>query len=191
MAHAVAEGDKGFIQESSGVMLLPFIYMGAKHMMTGYDHLLFLFGVIFFLYRLKDVGLYVTLFAVGHSVTLLLGVLTEWTAPCTIDISSLCFEHRRKSMSTQRFTPEFKAEAVRQVIERGYSVADIAERLGVSTHSLYKWVKAVTPDKTEKQASELLEAKSEILRLRAQMRRLEEERDILKKAARYFAREPE
>ncbi|TWC63129.1 transposase [Pseudomonas sp. SJZ103] len=83
-------------------------------------------------------------------------------------------------MSTQRFTPEFKAEAVRQVIERGYSVAETAERLGVSTHSLYKWVKAVTPDKTEKQASELLEAKSEILRLRAQMRRLEEERDILK-----------
>ena len=116
---------------------------------------------------------------------------TFWTAPGTVDISSLCFEHRRKSMSTQRFTPEFKAEAVRQVIERGYSVADIAERLGVSTHSLYKWVKAVTPDKTEKQASELLEAKSEILRLRAQMRRLEEERDILKKAARYFAREPE
>jgi hypothetical protein len=77
LAHAVAEGDKGFIQESSGVMVLPFIYMGAKHMMTGYDHLLFLFGVIFFLYRLKDVGIYVTLFAVGHSVTLLLGVLTE------------------------------------------------------------------------------------------------------------------
>ncbi|MDT1026728.1 MULTISPECIES: IS3 family transposase [Pseudomonas aeruginosa group] len=85
-------------------------------------------------------------------------------------------------MSTQRFTPEFKAEAVRQVIERGYTVAEIAARLGVSTHSLYKWVKAVTPDKSEKQASELLEAKSEILRLRAQMRRLEEERDILKKA---------
>jgi hypothetical protein len=77
LAHAVAEGDKGFIQESSGVMLLPFIYMGAKHMITGYDHLLFLFGVIFFLYRLKDVGLYVTLFAVGHTVTLLLGVLAD------------------------------------------------------------------------------------------------------------------
>jgi transposase-like protein len=81
-------------------------------------------------------------------------------------------------MSTQRFTPEFKAEAVRQVVERGYSVAEIAERLGVSTHSLYKWVKAVTPDKSERQASELLEAKSEVLRLRAQMRRLEEERDM-------------
>ncbi|WP_243633865.1 HupE/UreJ family protein [Motiliproteus coralliicola] len=75
IAHGVTEGDKGFIQESSGMMLLPFIYLGAKHMVTGYDHLLFLLGVIFFLYRLKDVGLYVTLFAVGHSVTLLFGVL--------------------------------------------------------------------------------------------------------------------
>ena len=77
LAHAVAEGDKGFIQESSGVMVLPFIYMGAKHMITGYDHLLFLFAVIFFLYRLKDVGFYVTMFAVGHTITLLLGVLAE------------------------------------------------------------------------------------------------------------------
>lgn len=76
-AHGVATGDKGYIQESSGVLIIPFIYLGAKHMVTGYDHLLFLFGVIFFLYRLKDVGLYVTLFAVGHSVTLLLGVLTN------------------------------------------------------------------------------------------------------------------
>ena len=61
----------------------------------------------------------------------------------------------------------------------------------MSTHSLYKWVKAVSPDKTEQQAGDLLEAKSEVLRLRAQLRRTEEERDILKKAARYFAREPE
>ncbi|EPC9941555.1 TPA: HupE/UreJ family protein [Pseudomonas aeruginosa] len=76
-AHGVPEGDKGFIQESTGVLLFPFIYMGAKHMITGYDHLLFLFGVIFFLYRLKDVGLYVTLFALGHSITLLFGVLTD------------------------------------------------------------------------------------------------------------------
>ncbi|MFM4707047.1 HupE/UreJ family protein [Aeromonas caviae] len=77
LAHGVPEGDKGYIQESTGVLLMPFIYMGAKHMITGYDHLLFLFGVIFFLYRMKDVGLYVTLFAVGHSVTLLLGVLSN------------------------------------------------------------------------------------------------------------------
>lgn len=74
LAHAVAEGDKGYIQEISGVHILPFIYLGAKHMVTGYDHILFLFGVIFFLYRLKDIGLYVTLFAIGHSTTILLGV---------------------------------------------------------------------------------------------------------------------
>lgn len=94
-------------------------------------------------------------------------------------------------MSTQRFTPEFKEEAVKQVTERGYSVTEVAARLGVSSHSLYKWVKAVTPDNSEKQAAELIEAKSEILRLKAQLRRTEEERDILKKAARYFARESE
>ncbi len=76
-AHGVAAGDKGFIQQITGVHLIPFAYLGAKHMVTGYDHLLFLFGIIFFLYRLKDIGLYVTLFAVGHSTTLLLGVLTE------------------------------------------------------------------------------------------------------------------
>lgn len=75
-AHGVTAGDKGFIMESSGMLLVPFMYLGAKHMVTGYDHLLFLLGVIFFLYRLKDVGLYVTLFAVGHSLTLLVGVLT-------------------------------------------------------------------------------------------------------------------
>ena len=76
-AHGVTEGDKGYIQESSGPMLVPFVYLGAKHMMTGYDHLLFLLGVIFFLYRLREVGIYVTLFAVGHVTTLLLGVLLE------------------------------------------------------------------------------------------------------------------
>ena len=76
-AHGVTAGDKGYIQEISGAMPLPFIYLGAKHMMTGYDHLLFLFGVIFFLFRLKDVGLYVTLFAVGHVITLLSGVWFE------------------------------------------------------------------------------------------------------------------
>ncbi|MDB5581131.1 MAG: transposase family protein [Bradyrhizobium sp.] len=73
-------------------------------------------------------------------------------------------------MGPERFTPEFKQEAVRQVTERGYSVAEVAVRVGVSTHSLYKWVKAIKPDKTDKQAAELLEAKSEILRLRAAMR---------------------
>lgn len=74
-AHAVAEGDKGYIQEIIGIYLIPFMYLGAKHMVTGYDHLLFLLGVIFFLYRLKDIGLYVSLFAIGHSATMIFGVL--------------------------------------------------------------------------------------------------------------------
>lgn len=73
-AHAVAEGDKGYIQEISGVHLMSFIYLGAKHMVTGYDHILFLLGVIFFLYRMKDIGIYVSLFAIGHSTTMLAGV---------------------------------------------------------------------------------------------------------------------
>jgi hypothetical protein len=73
-AHAVTDGDKGYIQEISGVHLLPFMYLGAKHMMTGYDHILFLFGVIFFLYRFQQIGLYVSLFALGHSTTMTLGV---------------------------------------------------------------------------------------------------------------------
>ena len=75
-AHGVSDDDKAFLVQSSGMRLLPFIYLGAKHMVTGYDHLLFLFGVIFFLYRMRDVGAYVTLFAVGHSVTLIYGVLS-------------------------------------------------------------------------------------------------------------------
>lgn len=74
LAHAVTQGDKGYIQEISGVNLLPFVYLGAKHMMTGYDHLLFLFGVIFFLYRLSHIAIYVSLFALGHSTTMILGV---------------------------------------------------------------------------------------------------------------------
>jgi hypothetical protein len=75
-AHGVAEGDGAFIEGNSGRHLIPYMYLGAKHMVTGYDHLLFLFGVIFFLYRLKEIGLYVTLFAIGHSSTLLFGVLS-------------------------------------------------------------------------------------------------------------------
>ena len=73
-AHAVAAGDKGYIQEITGIHLMPFVYLGAKHMATGYDHLLFLLVVIFFLHRLKEIGLYVSLFALGHSTTLLAGV---------------------------------------------------------------------------------------------------------------------
>ena len=73
-AHGVSASDQDLITQ--GRQLAVFIYLGAKHMVTGYDHLLFLFGVIFFLYRLRDVATYVTIFAVGHSITLLFAVLS-------------------------------------------------------------------------------------------------------------------
>ncbi len=75
-AHGVADRDAAFIQNNPGPQIVPFLYLGAKHMVTGYDHLLFLAGVIFFLYRLREVAIYVTLFSLGHSATLLLGVLS-------------------------------------------------------------------------------------------------------------------
>jgi hypothetical protein len=74
-AHGVSSGDAKFVEANKGAAIAPFLYLGAKHMVTGYDHLLFLVGVIFFLYRLKDIVQYVTLFTIGHSVTLLAGVL--------------------------------------------------------------------------------------------------------------------
>ncbi len=76
-AHGVDEDTRQFLTQNEGVSILPFIYIGAKHMVTGYDHLLFLVGVIFFLFRSKDVLIYVSLFTLGHSITLLFGVLSD------------------------------------------------------------------------------------------------------------------
>jgi len=75
LAHNVSKRDASFVQSNHGVAIAPFMYLGAKHMVTGYDHLAFLVGVIFFLYRMKDIVTYVSLFTLGHSVTLLAGVL--------------------------------------------------------------------------------------------------------------------
>lgn len=77
LAHGVDDNTRNFLENNAGVQFIPFLYIGAKHMVTGYDHLLFLVGVIFFLYRSKDVLLYVTMFTIGHSITLLYGVLND------------------------------------------------------------------------------------------------------------------
>src|ERR1700693_1986424 len=74
-AHNLSKRDASFVQSNHGAAIAPFLYLGAKHMVTGYDHLAFLVGVIFFLYRLNDVVTYVSLFTLGHSITLLAGVL--------------------------------------------------------------------------------------------------------------------
>ena len=90
-------------------------------------------------------------------------------------------------MSGKRYTEEFKVEAVKQVTDRGYSVADVAERLGVTTKSLYDWIKQYGDNAEQYQAARHQE--NEIRRLKADLRRVTEERDILKMAAKYFAKE--
>ena len=87
--------------------------------------------------------------------------------------------------SSKRYTEEFKIEAVKQVTERGYSVADVAERLGTTTHSMYNWLKRYggqSPQQLNK-----VDDQTTIAQLKADLRRVTEERDILKKAAKYFA----
>lgn len=90
-------------------------------------------------------------------------------------------------MSSKRYPEEFKREAVRQVTDRGHSVAQVASRLGVTTHSLYAWLRKYGPQSSEHQAK--ANDQAEIRRLQNELKRVTEERDILKKAAAYFARQ--
>lgn len=94
-------------------------------------------------------------------------------------------------MARSHHTLEFKAEAVRLVVENGYPPKEVAERLGIARETLYRWVRQSRPKRGTADAEALLEAKREIARLRGELKRTQEERDILKKAAAYFAREPE
>lgn len=91
-------------------------------------------------------------------------------------------------MTSKRYTDEFKREAIKQVVERGFPVAEVAQRLGVSTHSLYAWLRASGMSRASKQTAQRDELAQENARLKAELRRVEEERDILKKAAAYFAK---
>jgi transposase len=94
-------------------------------------------------------------------------------------------------MTKSKFPEEFKLEAVRQVVERGYTTSDVAKRLGVSVQSLYKWVKDYSPNSTDRYEAELKEVRRENLKLKSALTRTQEERDILKKAAVYFAKDQE
>ena len=93
-------------------------------------------------------------------------------------------------MTKLKFTQEFREEAVKQVIDRGYSVSDVARRLGVSAQSLYKWLKRGSPDEKQRFETESKEVRKENLRLKAELQQAKEDRDLLKKAAAYFARNP-
>ena len=142
-AHGVAHGDQRFIENSAGSQLIPFVYLGAKHMVTGYDHLLFLLGVIFFLYRMKEVTVYVTLFAIGHSTTLLLGVLTDTRAnPYIIDaIIGLSVVYKAlDNMGAFRtllgFTPNQKAAVLIFGFFHGFGLATKLQELTLSKEGM-------------------------------------------------------
>jgi transposase len=90
-----------------------------------------------------------------------------------------------------KYTDEFKAEAVKQITDRGYDVADVAQRLGISTKSLYKWRREIEFHKRPAVSSDIAALKQEVARLNAALKRTTEERDILKKAAVYFASQSE
>ena len=90
-------------------------------------------------------------------------------------------------MTNKRYTEEFKIEAVKQITERGHAAAEVAARLGVSTFSLYQWTKRYSVPEADRVAAQ--DQQAEIRRLKAELKRVTEERDILKKAAAYFAKE--
>ena len=92
-------------------------------------------------------------------------------------------------MSSKRYTEEFKIEAVKQVVDRGYSVAEVAKRLGMTTHSLYAWKMKYGPSAADHQEKTAIEIENK--RLKKELKRVTEERDILKKAAVYFANQPD
>lgn len=142
-AHNVSEDDKNFIEAISGVNIVPFMYLGAKHMFTGYDHLLFLFGVIFFLYRLKDIGIYVTLFAIGHSMTLLFGVLAEvqanaYVIDAIIGLSVVykAFDNLGGFKTVLGFTPNQKAAVLIFGWFHGFGLATKLQEMSLSEEGL-------------------------------------------------------
>lgn len=143
LGHGVAEGDKGFVQQSAGPQLVAFAYLGAKHMVTGYDHLLFLLGVIFFLYRMRDVALYVSLFAIGHSVTLLAGVLAGVHAnPFLVDAligASVVYKALDNLNAFERwfgFKPDARVAVLGFGLAHGFGLATKLQEFSLSPNGL-------------------------------------------------------
>ena len=142
-AHGVAKRDAAFVQTITGPAIGPFLYLGAKHMVTGYDHLLFLVGVIFFLYRLKDVLLYVSLFTIGHSVTLLAGVLggihaNAYIIDAIIGLSVVykAFENMGGFERILGFRPNTRAAVMIFGLFHGFGLATKLQELTLSPNGL-------------------------------------------------------
>ncbi|MEK6975809.1 MAG: HupE/UreJ family protein [Candidatus Thermoplasmatota archaeon] len=142
-AHGVGEGDAGFIEGNDGLALGPYMYLGAKHMVTGYDHLLFLLGVIFFLFRLRDVAIYVSMFTLGHSATLLLGVLGGIHADASLvdaiiglSIVYKGFDNLGGFQRVLGFQPNTKAAVLGFGLVHGFGLATKVQELTVSRDGL-------------------------------------------------------
>ena len=142
-AHGVSARDALFVQAIDGPAIGPFLYLGAKHMVTGYDHLLFLVGVIFFLYRLKDVIQYVSLFTIGHSVTLLAGVLgnihaNAYIIDAIIGISVVykAFENMGGFDRLLGFRPNTRAAVMIFGLFHGFGLATKLQEFTVSQNGL-------------------------------------------------------
>jgi HupE / UreJ protein len=142
-AHDVAQGDRGYIATTTGIQIGAFLYLGAKHMVTGYDHLLFLTGVIFFLYGMRQIATYVTLFAVGHSVTLLGGVLLGTNVSSSLVDAIIGLSVVYKALDNlgafQRwfgFRPEPRAAVLIFGFFHGFGLATKLQDLGLSPDGL-------------------------------------------------------
>ena len=142
-AHGVTGKDAVYLQGLDGPAIGPLMYLGAKHMVTGYDHLLFLIGVIFFLYRPKDVVLYVSLFTLGHSVTLLLGVLGGVRAnPYLIDavigfsVVYKAFENMDGFKRFLGFQPDTRAAVLIFGLFHGFGLATKLQEFEISANGL-------------------------------------------------------
>ncbi|HEX3484762.1 MAG TPA: HupE/UreJ family protein [Micropepsaceae bacterium] len=142
-AHGIGGKDAAFVAASSGPQIMPFIYLGAKHMVTGYDHLLFILGVIFFLYRLTHVALYVTMFSIGHSITLLLGVLmgldvNAFLVDALIGVSVVykAFDNLGGFKAFFGFQPNTKAAVLGFGLVHGFGLATKLQALKLSPNGL-------------------------------------------------------
>ena len=142
-AHGVEGEDAAFLERNAGLALLAFMYLGAKHMITGYDHLLYLLGVIFFLYRPKHIALYVTLFAVGHSITLLTGILgglhvNPWLVDAVIGLSVVykAFENLDGFKKTIGMQPNPKIAVFVFGLVHGFGLATKLQDLALSREGL-------------------------------------------------------
>jgi len=143
LAHTVQGRDAAFLKGVSGIHIAPFMYLGAKHMVTGYDHLLFLLGVIFFLYRMRDVAVYVTCFAIGHSVTLLAGVLTgihvnAYIVDALIGLSVIykAFDNINGFRTLFGFQPNTKAAVLVFGLIHGFGLATKLQEFNLSRDGL-------------------------------------------------------